>query len=123
MEMTRAITPMTSPKTETMPTADTSRSVGRRRYRQAMRRERLTAAVGTTVFSSIASSPQLWVKILTGIMSMAAAVLAALQTFLKYSERAAQHKAAAQNYGMLRREYEEMQVEAAQRGTAVPPDG
>src|SRR5256885_15018599 len=45
MEMTGAIPPMTSPNTDTMPTGETSRSVGRRRYRQAIRRGRLMAAV------------------------------------------------------------------------------
>jgi hypothetical protein len=83
----------------------------------------LTAIAGTTVFASLASSPEPWLKILIGIMSLAAAVLAALQTFLKYSERAERHKAAAQSYGMLRREYEEMLVEAAKSGSPPPPDG
>src|SRR3954453_13029429 len=41
--MTSAITPMTSPSTETKPTAETRRSVGRRRYRHAICRERFIA--------------------------------------------------------------------------------
>src|ERR1700686_4188005 len=43
MEITSAITPMTSPSTETNPTADTRRPVGRRRYRHAICRERFIA--------------------------------------------------------------------------------
>src|SRR3954447_9182844 len=37
------MTPMTNPSTETNPTAETSRSVGRRRYRHAICRERFIA--------------------------------------------------------------------------------
>jgi len=82
----------------------------------------LTTAAGTTVFATIGSSTELWAKILTGIMSIAAALLAALQTFLKYSERAERHKTAAQNYGMLRRLLEETMLEA-EKGSKALPDG
>lgn len=78
----------------------------------------LTAIAGTTVFATIESSPETWVKVLTGAMSLAAAVLAALQTFLRYAELSERHKAAAQKYGMLRRELEEALAQAA---TVTPP--
>ena len=81
----------------------------------------LTAVAGTTVFATITSSPDPWVKVLTGVMSMAAAVLAALQTFLRYSELAERHKTASQNYGMLRREWEEMGIESASSTPPAPP--
>lgn len=67
----------------------------------------LTAVAGTTVFTTTATTPE-WVSIATGIMSLTAAVLAALQTFLRYSELAEKHRAAAQSYGTLRREVEEV---------------
>lgn len=73
----------------------------------------LTAIAGTTVFATIEASPAPWVKVLIGIMSLAAAVLAALQTFLRYAELAERHKAAAQKYGILRRELEEAMAHAA----------
>src|SRR5947209_11245618 len=44
IEITSAMTPMTNPSTDTKPTAETRRSVGRRRYRQAMCRERFMVA-------------------------------------------------------------------------------
>lgn len=77
----------------------------------------LTTMAGTTVFTTISSSPEQWVKILTGVMSMSAAVLAALQTFLRYSELAERHRTAAQSYGVLRRELEEVLAQT----TSNPP--
>jgi Petal formation-expressed len=67
----------------------------------------LTAITGTSIFATTAATPE-WVSIATGIMSLTAAVLAALQTFLRYSELAEKHRAAAQSYGNLRRETEEV---------------
>src|ERR1700693_5041615 len=43
MEMTSAITPMTNPRMETKPTAETRASAGRLRYRQAIDRGRFIA--------------------------------------------------------------------------------
>ena len=81
----------------------------------------LTAVAGTTVFTTISSSPDTWVKVLTGVMSLTAAVLAALQTFLRYSELAERHKGAAQSYGMLRRELEEMLAQSTSTDPPAPP--
>ena len=66
----------------------------------------LSAVAGTTVFASLAISPTVWAKILVGLLSLAAAVLASLQTFLKYDEKAQVHKEAGQRFGILRREVE-----------------
>jgi len=68
----------------------------------------LTTAVGTSIFAGAETSPTL--KIIAGLLSLGAAVLSSLQTTLKYSEVAGQHKAAAQKYGKLRREIEVHQV-------------
>src|SRR2546425_13074944 len=55
-----------------------------------------TTVVGTTIFATLTSPTQsLWLQILAGLLSLAAAVLAALQTFFNYSEVAVQHKSAA----------------------------
>lgn len=70
----------------------------------------LSTIVGTTVFSTLDSNPETWVKILVGFFSIAAAVLAGLQTFLGFSEKEEKHKAASQKYGSLRREIEEYMV-------------
>jgi len=64
----------------------------------------VSTAVGTSIFAGAGSSPTL--KIIAGLLSFGAAVLSSLQAALKYPEIAAQHKAAAQKYGQLRREIE-----------------
>jgi hypothetical protein len=83
----------------------------------------LTAITGTTVFSTMNSTTGTWVKVVTGVMSLSASVLAALQTFLRYPELAERHRAASQSYGALRREVEEI-LATRQEGSpfAVPAD-
>jgi SMODS and SLOG-associating 2TM effector domain family 4 len=79
----------------------------------------LSAVAGTTVFGTLESSPELWVKILVGFLSVAAAVLARLQTFLKYGELAEKHNTASLKYGALQREVEEMEAKADMPGDYV----
>ncbi len=81
----------------------------------------LTTAAGTTVFATLESSPETWLRILVGLVSVTAAVLASLQTFLGYGERAEQHKTAALKYGVIRREIEETLALHATADTL--PDG
>ena len=69
--------------------------------------------VGTTIFATLEKSPNVYVGILAGLFSIAAAVLASLNTFLGYSERAEKHKLAAVQYGDLRTEIEQF--------IAIPP--
>ncbi|PYP86476.1 MAG: hypothetical protein DMF61_13425 [Blastocatellia bacterium AA13] len=57
-----------------------------------------TTIVGTTIFATLDSTPDFRVKISTGLLSIAAAVLAALHTFFRYSEQAERHRTAAGNY-------------------------
>jgi heme/copper-type cytochrome/quinol oxidase subunit 4 len=66
----------------------------------------LTTIVGTAIFSTLASSPSTAVKIVAGLASVGAGVLAALQTFLGLDKRAAKHREVAAAYGALRRELE-----------------
>jgi hypothetical protein len=66
----------------------------------------LAAAVGTSIFASLGTSPSPTGKILTGLASTLAAVLVALQTFLGYEGRAADHQAAGSAYGKLRRKFD-----------------
>lgn len=65
-----------------------------------------TAAVGTAIFGTIQDDPGLPIKILTGLLSLLAAVLSALQTTLKYSELAERHKTAGARYAGMRRRLE-----------------
>lgn len=66
----------------------------------------LSAISGTTVLVTLQSSPETWIKILVGLFSIAAAVLAVLQRTLPYAELSQKHKTAADKYGSLRRELE-----------------
>lgn len=67
----------------------------------------LSTIVGTAVFASIQSSPAVWAQALVGFLSLSAAILSGLQTFLGYSQLAEKHKRAAVNYSQLRRELDE----------------
>ncbi|EOK5956619.1 SLATT domain-containing protein [Vibrio parahaemolyticus] len=67
----------------------------------------LTTLVGTSVFATISQdSTETWVKICLGLASVAAALLASLQTFLGDSERSEKHRVAGAKYGALGRELE-----------------
>jgi hypothetical protein len=54
-----------------------------------------TTLAGLTVFASIGTSLYPWWKVAVGIVSIAAAALASLQTFLKLAERAETHRSTA----------------------------
>jgi hypothetical protein len=58
-----------------------------------------TTIVGTAIFATIDSPTQnIWIQVGAGLLSLCAAVLAALQTFFNFSEVASQHKDAAASY-------------------------
>jgi hypothetical protein len=66
----------------------------------------LSALVGTTVFATLQQQPDLWLQIMVGLASVTAALLASLQTFLGYTERAEKHRLAGAKYGAIGRELE-----------------
>jgi hypothetical protein len=68
----------------------------------------LSTLVGTSVFATVQKQPELWLQITVGLASIAAALLASLQTFLGYSERAEKHRIAGAKYGDLGRELEQL---------------
>ena len=70
----------------------------------------LSAFVGTSVFATIQAQPEIWLQIVVGISSIAAAVLASLQTLLGYSERAEKHRIAGAKYGSLGRQLEQFRT-------------
>jgi hypothetical protein len=79
----------------------------------------LTAFVGTAVFASLNSADvPSGLKIAVGFVSVTATVSAALQTFLRYAERAEKHRAAGARYGAVRR-----RLEAIFAGDADARDG
>ncbi|MBZ5611884.1 MAG: SLATT domain-containing protein [Acidobacteriia bacterium] len=73
----------------------------------------LSALVGTSIFATLKQDIIFWARMAVGITSLLTAVIAGLQTFFKFSERASQHHAVAASYGAINRA-----IEAAQ---ALPP--
>ncbi|HYQ41906.1 MAG TPA: SLATT domain-containing protein [Polyangiaceae bacterium] len=71
----------------------------------------LTALVGTAVFATLEKTVELWVRIALGFVSVMAATLAALQTFLRFSERAEIHRQASVGYDAVTREIEQTLAE------------
>jgi hypothetical protein len=67
----------------------------------------LTAFVGTAAFASLRlAAVSIEMRMFVGIVSVAAVVSAALQTFLRYAERAQKHRVAGARYGAVRRKLE-----------------
>jgi hypothetical protein len=65
----------------------------------------LTTIVGTSVFASLQDAKvSTTTRIVVGSISIAAAVLSSLQTFLRYATRAEGHRVAAIRYETLRRD-------------------
>lgn len=79
---------------------------GRRKYWLGIPAVVLSTLVGTAVFASLQKQPEFWLQIAIGLASVLAAVLAGLQTFLGYTERAEKHRIAGAKYGALGRELE-----------------
>jgi hypothetical protein len=79
----------------------------------------LTAVVGTAIFATLESNPDLGWKIATGCVSVFAAVLSALQTYFNFAGRAEKHRAAGPRYSALRRE---LAVSALEIRNATSPN-
>jgi hypothetical protein len=79
----------------------------------------VSTVVGTSVFAALSSKevPPLWV----GLLSILAAVLAALQTFMDFGSRSDKHRSAAVKYKSSIRLIEESLVQQRQ-GTALNND-
>jgi hypothetical protein len=68
----------------------------------------LTTFVGTSVFATLQHHVNVGLRITVGMVSVLAAVLASLQTFLRFGERAEKHRTAAEAWAALRRDMEAM---------------
>ncbi len=66
----------------------------------------LSTVVGSSVFASLQKEASFEAKLLIGTLSVLAAVLAAVQTFLRHSERAEKHRSAGTSFGALKKELE-----------------
>lgn len=73
----------------------------------------LSALAGTSTFASLQETTNKDLLIATGFVSITAAVLASLQTFLRFSERAEQHRTVAAKYGAVKRHIEQMRTNAS----------
>src|SRR5207248_2656116 len=70
----------------------------------------LSTIVGTSVFASLGQRVAPWAQITVGLVSVLATVLAALQTFLRFSDQAEQNRTASVGYATLRRDIEVAQL-------------
>lgn len=70
----------------------------------------LSTLVGTSIFASLGiATGENWfflIKIATGLLSVSAAVLMGLQTFLKYAEQAEKHRTSGARFAHLKQEIE-----------------
>jgi hypothetical protein len=88
---------------------------GARKYWLGIPAVVLSTLVGTSVFATVQKQPEFWLQITVGLASVAAALLASLQTFLGFAERAEKHRIAGAKYGALGRELEHL------RASDTPP--
>lgn len=70
----------------------------------------VSTVVGTALFASTETGDPVVPNWATALMSALAAILASLQTFLRFGESAAHHGSAADWYSAIRREIEETQA-------------
>ncbi len=61
----------------------------------------LSTIVGTSVFASLSKQMDIGIQIIVGMLSILAAVVSALNTFLRYSDSSAKHATAASKYSSI----------------------
>ena len=66
------------------------------------------AIVGTSVFATLKKDVDIYIKITVASFSIIAAILSALQTFLKYNERSEKHRLIGARYADIKREIEQL---------------
>lgn len=92
-------------------------NVGYSHYRSAQRFSRLNfwlglptvvfaTIVGTSVFATLQSKPEFWWQVTVGLLSIAAAILSGLQSFLGFNDKAEKHRTAGSKYNAVGRELE-----------------
>ncbi|MGH9892247.1 MAG: SLATT domain-containing protein, partial [bacterium] len=68
----------------------------------------LTTAAGTSVFATLQEQQSVPLRIALGVVIVAAAILASLQAFFKFPERAEKHRIAGNRWAGFRREVDKM---------------
>jgi hypothetical protein len=76
----------------------------RNHYRIGIPTVVLSAIVGTTVFATLEKDVHIGVRVVVAGISLTVAILAALQTFLRFGERAELHRIASAKYESLSNE-------------------
>jgi hypothetical protein len=77
-----------------------------------------TTLVGTSIFATLSSPDQNYaLRIGTGLLSLAAAVLSALHTLFNFAETVTQHRAAAADYEVVRHDLDAFILALASRLT------
>ncbi|MEW8624706.1 MAG: SLATT domain-containing protein [Candidatus Thiodiazotropha sp.] len=66
----------------------------------------LSTVVGTSVFASLSDDPSTILKIVVGLVSLLAAILSSLQTFLDFSTQSEKHRVAAAKFSELKKKLE-----------------
>jgi hypothetical protein len=92
---------------------EASKPLARANYMFGLPVVALSTFVGTSVFATLQEQAAIEFRIAVGCVSVLAAVLSSLQTFLRYAERAEKHRGVAVRYGALRREIEMLQANGA----------
>ncbi len=70
----------------------------------------LATVVATSVFASWEGQLEGYGRILTGMLSVGAAIFAALQTFLRFEEKSEKHQMTDARYGAIRQKIEQTQA-------------
>jgi hypothetical protein len=73
----------------------------------------LSTLVGTSLFSTLETQAGSEFRLVIGFVSVTAALLGSMQTFLRLAERAEKHRGVAARYGSLRRDIEFLQAGGA----------
>ncbi len=61
----------------------------------------VTGVTGATIFTQLNGNPASWAKLIFGLVNLLAAVLAALQTYVRFPERAQKAKNSSDEFGKL----------------------
>ncbi len=98
---------------------EAAKSLGQSNYALGLPAVILSTLVGTSIFASLGETVTPSLQISVGIISVLAATLSAVQTFLGFSERAAKQRSIASRYGAARRRIEEL---LALSGASIPSE-
>ena len=66
----------------------------------------LTTIIGTSIFASIGQNPDTELKVIAGVIAVAAAIASALHNFMNFAEITQKHRTAGAKWAELRREFE-----------------